>query len=130
MEMIRPRALAWLCLCAGLWAGVLAFSAEAGDKNAAYAIVEGTVFHEPGLALPDAKVVLQLRDQAKSKKQEAVTNYRGEFQFRVPATAAVYVVKATMKGFHPDQKDAAIAGGAAAGQERVTINLVLAPESK
>ena len=124
--MIRPRALALLCL----WAGVLAVSAATGEKNAAYAVVEGTVFHEPGLALPDAKVVLQIRDQPKSKKQETVTNYRGEFQFHVPATAAVYVVKTTMKGFHPDQKEAAVAGGAPSGQERVTINLVLSPESK
>ncbi len=126
MEIIRPRALALLCLLAA----ALVCSAAAGDKNSAYAVIEGTVFHDPGLALPDAKVILQLRDQPKSKKQEAVTNYRGEFQFHVPATAAVYVLKASMKGFHPDQKEAAIAGGEPAGQERVTINLVLSPESK
>jgi hypothetical protein len=123
MEMSRPGAIALICLLAtGL--------AAAGDKNAAYAVVEGTVFHDPGLALPDAKVVLQLRDTPKAKKQEALTNYRGEFQFHVPAIAGVYVVKATMKGFHPDEKEATIAGGAPAGQERVTVNLVLSPESK
>src|ERR1700691_5444999 len=123
MEMSRPCAVALICLFA---AGV----AAAGDKSASYAVVEGTVFHDPGLALPDAKIVLQMRDTPKAKKQEAFTNYRGEFQFHVPATAGVYVVKATMKGFHPDEKEAAIAGGAPAGQERVTINLVLSPESK
>jgi hypothetical protein len=113
-------AILLLCAC------VLA----AGPKNAAYAVVEGTVFHDPGLALAHAKIVIQLRDEPKSKKQQATANDRGEFEFRVPATTAVYVVKATMKGFHPDQKEAAIAGGAATGQERVTINLVLSPESK
>jgi len=115
-----PAAILLLCACA----------AAGGQKNAAYAVIEGTVFHDPGLALAHAKIVLQLRDEPKSKKQEATANDRGEFEFRVPATAAVYVVKATMKGFHPDQKEAAIAGGAATGQERVTINLVLSPESK
>jgi hypothetical protein len=126
MEVTRRLAGAAFLLCAC----ILAPGSAAGSKDTAYAVVEGTVFHDPGLALPDARVVLQLSGQPKSKKQEMVTNYRGEFQFRVPATAAVYVVKATMKGFHPDQKEAAIAGGAASGQERVTINLVLSPESK
>jgi hypothetical protein len=111
-----------ILLCACALAG--------GQKNTAYAVVEGAVFHDPGLALPHAKVVLQLRDDPKSKKQEITASERGEFEFHVPATAAVYVVKATMKGFQPDQKEAAIAGGAVSGQERVTVNLVLSPESK
>jgi hypothetical protein len=123
VEVIRLAGFAVMC------AAVAAAPATA-QKNASYAIVEGAVFHEPGLALPDAKVVLQLRDQPKSKKQEAMTNYRGEFMFRVPATAAVYVVKATMKGFSADEKEAAVAGGSEPGQERVTVNLVLAPQSK
>jgi hypothetical protein len=105
-------------------------AALAGQKNGAYAIVEGTVFHEPGLALADAKVELQLRDETKAKKQEAATNYRGEFLFRVPAKEAVYIVKASMKGFEPQQKEAAVAGGAVSGEERVTVNLVLAPKRK
>jgi alpha-aminoadipate/glutamate carrier protein LysW len=100
------------------------------EEDAAYTIVEGTVFHEPGLALPDAKVELRARDDAKAKKQEALTNSRGEFLFRVPAKQAVYVVKATMKGFEPQQAEAPVAGGAASGQERVTVNLVLAPKPK
>jgi hypothetical protein len=128
--MSRPGAIALMCLCA---AGL----AAAGQKNASYAVVEGTVFRDPGLALPDAKVIIQLRDipeskksGPKAKKQEAITNYRGEFQFHVPATAGVYVVTATVKGFHPDHKEAAISGGAPDGQERVTVNLVLSPETK
>jgi hypothetical protein len=117
----------------GPFAMILLFCActlAGGQKNGAYAVVEGAVFHEPGLALAHAKVVLQLRDDPKFKKQEVTANDRGEFEFRVPATAAVYVVKATMKGFQPDQKEASIAGGAVSGQERVTVNLVLSPESK
>jgi hypothetical protein len=129
----RPKEAVKSCSSLKLAAPILLLCAcvlAAGPKNAAYAVVEGTVFHDPGLALAHAKIVLQLRDEPKSKKQQATANDRGEFEFRVPATTAVYVVKATMKGFHPDQKEAAIAGGAATGQERVTINLVLSPESK
>lgn len=126
MEVTRKlRGLLVLLAC------ILFGNSWAGDqKNASYAVVEGTVFRDPGLAFPEVKVVLQLRDDAKSKKQEAVTNYRGEYHFRVPAIAAAYVVKASMRGFTPDQKEATIAGGAAAGQERVDINLVLVKESK
>ena len=104
--------------------------ASGGRKDASYAIVEGTVFRNPGLAVSDAKVTLQDRDHPKANKQEAVTNYRGEFQFRVPAVQAVYVVKASMKGYRQEQKEAAVSGGGEAGQERVEVNLVLEPESK
>lgn len=116
------------CLVAAIALATLALAGDA--KNASYAVIEGTVFHEPGFALPDAKVVLQARDDPKAKKQQAVTNYRGEFVFHVPATQAVYVLTASMKGFRPEQKEAAIQGGAAPGQERVDVNLVLQQESK
>lgn len=112
-----------------LFGALLGAAAFGGQKNASYAIVEGTVFRDPGYALADAKVVIAPRE-GKSKKQEATTNYRGEFQFRVPAVEAVYIVKASKKGFHPDQKEAAVTGGGVAGSERVEVNLVLSPESK
>ena len=115
--------------CAILFGGLLHAPAFGGQKNASYAIVEGTVFRDPGYALADAKVVIESR-QGKSKKQEATTNYRGEFQFRVPAIQGVYVVKAPMKGLRAEQKEAAITGGGVAGSERVEVNLVLSPESK
>ena len=86
------------------------------------AIVAGTVFRDPGFAMPEAKVVLMAGPR---KVQESTTNYRGEFLFRVPAKEAKYVVRATMKGYRPDEKEAEIQG-----EERVDINLVLKPESK
>ncbi len=103
------------------------------QKASSYAIVEGTVFRDPGLAVPDAKVILELKsakDAVKFKKQEQTTNYRGEFHFNVPAVEAVYVVRTSMKGFRGDEKEAAITGGGAPGQERAEVNLVLEPESK
>ena len=111
---------------AALLLASLSSAALAGDKKpASYATVAGTVFRDPGLALADAKVVLQLKDQPKSKKLAAVTNYRGEFAFHVPAKAAVYVIKASMKGYRPEQKEATISS-----EEHIDVNLVLSPEPK
>jgi hypothetical protein len=113
--------LAVMALCA---AGL-----RAGDRKKAeqsYAVVAGTVFRDPGFALAEAKVVLTLRGDPKAKKlQEAVTNYRGEFAFRVPPKEAAYVVKASMKGYRAEEKEAAISG-----EERTEVNLVLMPVSK
>jgi hypothetical protein len=92
----------------------------------AYAVVAGTVFHDPGLALPGAKVVLTLRGDVKRKKlQEAETNSHGEFAFRVPPTDATYIVKASIKGYLPDEKEAAVSG-----EVRVDVNLLLEPQPK
>jgi hypothetical protein len=105
----------------------MAPGARAGDKKPApYAIVGGTVFRDPGFALPDAKVVLMLRTEPKPKKlQEMTSNYRGEFLFRVPPKEATYVLRASMKGYRPDEKEAMISG-----EEHIDVNLVLTPESK
>jgi hypothetical protein len=95
-------------------------------KPAVHGVVAGTVFKDPGLALPGATVVLIRKDDPKAKKlQEAVSNYRGEFAFPVPAMQATYIVRASLKGFHPDEKEALISG-----EERIEVTLVLVPESK
>jgi hypothetical protein len=105
---------------------VLAALAQAQKRPVEYAVVEGTVFRDPGFALADVKVVLSEADGTKPRKlQEATTNYRGEYLFRVPAREAKYVVKATMKGYRPDEKQASISGA-----ERIDVNLVLVPEAK
>lgn len=113
----RLAAVALWCAC-GL---------AAGDKKPApYAVLAGTVFRDPGFALPDAKVVLLLGAEPKPKKlQEAVTNYRGEFLFRVPPKEAAYVLRASLKGYHPEEKEVKISG-----EEHIDVNFVLAPESK
>jgi hypothetical protein len=122
-KLAASLALVTLCFTCGAGSG------WAGDRKKAaesYAIVSGTVFRDPGFALPEAKVVLTLRDDAKARKlQEASTNYRGEFTFRVPPKEAAYVVKASMKGYRPEEKEAAISG-----EERIEVNLVLTPVSK
>jgi hypothetical protein len=122
--MSGSRAAAVLALVC--WAALGIHAAEQKKEQAPYALVAGTVFRDPGLALPGAKVVLTLRGDPKAKKlAEEETNYRGEFVFRVPQSEATYVVKASMKGYHPEEKEATISG-----PERIDVNLVLSPESK
>jgi hypothetical protein len=71
-------------------------------------------------------VVLTLRGDPKAKKLlQATTTPRGEFSFRVPPTPATYVVKASLKGFKPDEKEATISG-----EDRLDVTLTLVPESK
>jgi Carboxypeptidase regulatory-like domain len=106
----------------------LSFALLAGAQKQAepHAVVAGTVFRDPGLALPGATVVLLRRDDPKAKKlQEAISNYRGEFAFQVPVKPEVYVVRATLKGFHPAEKEATVSG-----EGRMEATLVLVPESK
>jgi hypothetical protein len=99
---------------------------QAGKKPESNAVIAGTVFRDPGLALPGATVVLTRKDDPKQKKLDQVeSNYRGEFRFEVPAAAGVYIVKASLKGFHPEQKEVMVSG-----EERIEATLVLAPESK
>ena len=117
--MTRWSALALFLICAC----TVLIPAEEQKAPESYAIVAGTVFRDPGYALPDAKVVLI--DSKEKKRQNTVTNYRGEFSFRVPPREAKYVVRATMKGYRPGQKEAAINGA-----DHIDVNLVLVPESK
>ncbi|MBZ5601482.1 MAG: carboxypeptidase-like regulatory domain-containing protein [Acidobacteriia bacterium] len=118
--MTRSSFLALAAVCAS----VALIPAQA-QKNAPFAVVAGTVFRDPGYALADAKVTLSAAGVKPKKLQESISNYRGEFAFRVPAREAKYVLKATMKGYRPDEKEASISG-----EERIDVNLVLVPEAK
>src|SRR5262245_18165349 len=72
------RVLAALFACALL--------AWAGDKKTVdpRAVIAGTVFRDPGFALPDATVILSIQMDSKVKKlQQTTSTARGEFSFRV-----------------------------------------------
>jgi hypothetical protein len=104
----------------------------AGDKkneSEEVATVAGTVFREPGFALPEASVMLSLKEgnpkKTKFKVQKTVTTARGEFGFHVPPVQAIYVVKATLGGYKPEEKEVSVSGA-----ERVEVTLTLARESK
>jgi hypothetical protein len=112
-------------------AAVFAFLLAGGDKKPKpgqepFALIAGSVFREPGYALPDAKVTLALKDAPpKGKKLETSTSPRGEFTFRVPPVQATYIVRASLKGFRPEEKEATVSG-----EDRVDVTFVLVPESK
>jgi hypothetical protein len=116
-------------LCFFAWAAALllgSLTAAPDKKPVPHGVVAGTVFRDPGLALPGATVVLIRKDDPKAKKlQEEISNYRGEFAFQVPAIQAAYIVRASLKGFHPEEKEALISA-----DERIEVTLVLVPESK
>ena len=97
-----------------------------GKKQAPYAVIAGTVFRDPGFAQPGAAVTLSLKSDPKAKKlQQAVSDTRGEFAFRVPPTDATYVLHATLKGYRPVQQDIEISG-----EVQVNATLLLVPESR
>jgi len=108
-------------------------AAEAGKKKTApesYALVSGSVFHEPGLALPGADVTLIPNPApdslpVKIKKMQTVSDARGEFVFRVPAAAMHYTVKVAAKGYHGEEKPVVIQG-----EERSEVTFLLHDESK
>jgi hypothetical protein len=115
-----------------LLAAVIPLGANAGDKTTAesYALVGGTVFRESGFALPNAAITLIPEPQAgdsaaKAKKMQAASDARGEFVFRVPASAMHYTLKVEAKRFQTREKSVTVAR-----EERIDVTFQLQPESK
>jgi len=115
-----------------LLAAVLPSAIDAGQKRSKiepYATVGGTVFQESGFALPNAVVTLTAGPQAggsvKIKKQQTISDARGEFVFRVPAITMNYAIKVAAKGYISQEKPAAVEG-----EGRVDVTFQLQPESK
>jgi hypothetical protein len=118
-----------------LWLALIAVlsPAQAAKKKAdpdSYAVVSGTVFRDPGFALPNATVTLtpapsQAAPSAKLKKQQTACNARGEFVFRVPPVSMHYTVRAAAKGYRDDEKPIDVEGEA-----RVEVTFSLHEESK
>jgi len=107
---------------------LLALSAVPGaslQKNGAYAVIAGTVFHDNGFSLAGAAVTLSRKDAPKIKGLQSVSDSRGEFAFRVPPAPAAYVVKASLKGYQTVEKEVSVTG-----EERVEVTLSLPTESK
>ena len=115
------------------FAALLPLAAQAGDhkvKTESYALVAGTVFQESGYALPNALITLTPDppadgSTAKMKKQQAISDARGEFVFRVPPVPMHFTVKAAAKGFRSQEQPALIEG-----ETRVDVTFQLQPESK
>jgi hypothetical protein len=118
-----PRGLAPLLVLALLFAFALA--AQSRKPQAPHAVIAGTVFRDPGFSQPGATVVLARKEAPNKKLQQAVSDRRGEFAFRVPPGPADYVVTAALKGFKPDRQEFRVEG-----EEQINATLLLVPESK
>jgi Carboxypeptidase regulatory-like domain len=106
----------------GLLGLVLCAVALCAQKRAdtAYALLAGTVFDQRGFSVAGASVVLTADGPSKLKKQEATTDARGEFAFRVPPGKTTWRLRVSRKGFENIEKTGEIDGE---GRKDVTIEL-------
>ena len=107
------------------------YSADRQKESAPDAVIVGTVFRNPGFALPGAEVTLTPDPEPsqslpkKIKKQRTTTSPRGEFVFHVPAEPMRYTISASANGFKPEQKSITVQG-----EGRTDVTLTLTQESK
>ncbi|MCW5982968.1 MAG: carboxypeptidase regulatory-like domain-containing protein [Bryobacteraceae bacterium] len=122
--LLKP-ALAFALLCA-LAAGAAPPDRKKGAPQS-FAVVAGSVFHESGRSLPGARILVTPKPPATEESRQpkgykAVTDSRGEFAVRVPAGSMRYTVSVDAKGFHPEEKEAAVSW-----DERVDLFFRLRP---
>lgn len=79
---------------------------KAGRKGGPMGLLSGTVFRPQGLSLPGAAVTAYATDGG-ADKWEGVTDMRGEFALRVPATAEgiAYRLRAEAAGMKPQERE-------------------------
>ena len=117
--------LVLLTIAGGLGLPAISF---AEDKKTV-SVIAGTVFREPGFALPGAVVTLEASDPPakgkRAKPQKVSSDSHGEFAFRLPASETKFKLTAVAKGFTSQTKDAATVPGV-----RVDVFFELKPESR
>ena len=121
-----------LALLAVLCAGACAGAAGSSDSEGAEAVIVGTVFRDPGFALPQAEVTLAPDPHGapaptpkKIKKLRTFTSPRGEFVFHVPAVPMRYKLSAAANGYKAAEKAVTVQG-----EGRTDVTLTLTQESK
>lgn len=109
---------------AAVLAAIPVSAAKKKTQPEPFATVAGTVFRDPGFAVPGVKVTVEPaqpeKNGVKFKKAEAVTNFRGEWAVRVPPVPMQYSVNVKVNGFNEQQKTVAIEG-----EQRQEVNFVL-----
>ena len=118
-----------LVLLGGLGFGGVAWGKDKTEKKKAarkggpQGLLSGTVFHPQGLSLPGAIVTAYATDDG-NDKWEGVTDARGEFVLRVPATTegVTYRMRAEAQGMEPQEKEVT-----AHEARRTTANFRLEP---
>lgn len=112
-------------MIAGVSRVAAALTLAAGLASAAEAVIAGTVFRDPGFALPNAEVTLEAADGSRFKKLRALSGGRGEFTFRLPETKRQYVIQVKARGFAPASSKIQVDGATTE-----TVTFTLSPESK
>ncbi|MCS7315092.1 MAG: carboxypeptidase-like regulatory domain-containing protein [Bryobacterales bacterium] len=122
------RRIFLLVLLASLAPGI-ASAGQQHRKPIPYALIAGTVFREDGLSLPGARLVLEREGEARRdrrfRKQEAISDARGEFAFRVPPEPSQYRLTASAPGFESQHRQVQIQG-----EERIDVFFRLTRASK
>ena len=101
-----------LILLSALGFGGMAWGKDRKDKKKTrrkggpLGLLSGTVFHPGSLSLPGAKVTAYPTDGGKGK-WENMTDARGEFALRVPATpeGVTYRLRAEAKGMETQERE-------------------------
>lgn len=133
MRTRTRRAGASALVILGLFLGGLSSRASPSQRpegrQEPYALIAGTVFRAEGFTLPGARILLepegQVRGSPRLKRQEAISDARGEFAFRVPAREGRYRISAEAAGYRRQQKEVQISG-----EERVDVFFRLEKASK
>jgi len=112
-----------------LLAAVALAAGQGSQPKERYAVIAGTVFREPGLALAGAEVTAVAEPEGEAaargaKKHKAVSDGRGEFLIRVPAGPMRYNVGVRAKGYQPQEKSVTVGA-----DERVDVFFLLAAEA-
>lgn len=125
MKKRKKRTKRSISLVAAVAAVLIASPAVAKKKKPAapptpQAVIAGTVFREPGFALPGAKVTV--RPEKKGEENQTVSSTRGEWAVRVAPVPMTYVVDVQASGYESQQKTVVIDG-----EEREELNFMLSP---
>jgi hypothetical protein len=106
----------------------LCLAKDKKKSTESWSVIAGTVFRDPGFALPGAEVTLEPEQPAgknyKVKRQQSISNSRGEYAFRVPVVPLRYTVSVRAKGYQPEEKPAEIQG-----EQRIDVYFSLKPEA-
>jgi hypothetical protein len=125
---IRLVLLALVLSGLAAWLGPAA-QGESRKEREPYAVVAGTVFRDPGFALPGAEVSLipdpAAKPARKVKKQKTISDSRGEFFFRTPAVPMRYKLVVKAKAFEGEERAVEVQG-----EDRLDVSFRLVPTSK
>jgi hypothetical protein len=111
---------------AGVPAVLFGQKKKSSKAAAPYALIAGTIYRPPGLALPGAKITVTPetapQDEVKVKRIQEVTNARGEFAIRVPPVPTRYRVDVKANGYQSVSRSVQVET-----EDRYELSIVLDP---